>query len=215
MLIAHAGKFTVLPHLTFVLLNRAYVENDWDIPYTHSEILFNAFLDPLLPSVDLPSDPVSTSKEDWSAFTAQIAARKSQREVIVTTTRMPNFGVMEEFVDRGGEITVGGERVRGGEYLAAGPPGGGAPREREIIFVKTLEGNHDDVGVQEGLQDIIGTKFGLLAPPLTAETLTVAPVADSVVGDVDGSEASEAGSWSPLATPSDRGDWSTVAKIVD
>ncbi|KAE9401089.1 alpha/beta-hydrolase [Gymnopus androsaceus JB14] len=168
----------------------AHAENDWDIPYTHSEALFNAFLDPLLPSVDLPSDLVSTTKEDWSAFTAQIAARKTQRENIVTTTRMTNFGVMEEF------------------------PGGGAPREREVTFVKMLEGNHDYVGVQEGLQDIIGRKFGLFTPPAPSAS-AAAPPADAGDSATESGSSTESGSWSPVVPPSDRGDWTTVAKIVD
>ncbi|KAJ3881623.1 Alpha/Beta hydrolase protein [Lentinula edodes] len=201
----------------------AHAENDWDIPYTHSEVLFNAFLEPLLPNVDIPSDPVSTTKEDWSAFTAQIAARKTQRENLVTTTRLPNFGVMEEFVDRGGESLVNGEPVRGAEYWAAGRPGGGAPWDREVIFVKMLEGNHDNVGIQEGLQDIIGKKFGLLphtrpnlplpimsAPPMSAPA-SVAPESD-----VGGSDLSEAGGWSPLPSASERGEWTgEITKVID
>lgn len=121
---------------------------------------------------------------------------------------------MEEFVDKGGETMVGGEPVRGGEYWAAGQPGGGAPREREVIFVKMLEGNHDYVGVQEGLQDIIGRKFGLFTPPAPSAS-AAAPPAD--VGDsaTESGSSTESGSWSPVVPPSDRGDWTTVAKIVD
>ncbi|KIK54601.1 hypothetical protein GYMLUDRAFT_99927 [Collybiopsis luxurians FD-317 M1] len=218
-LIHKFDTLSVIPQIKGKVLI-AHAENDWDIPYTHSEILFNAFLDPLLPSVDIPSDLVSTTKEDWSAFTAQIAARKAQRENIVTTTRMANFGVMEEFVDRGGETTVGGERIRGGEYWAAGQPGGGSPREREVIFVKMLEGNHDYVGVQEGLQDIIGQKFGLLpsVPSLTPPD-SAAP-GNSPEVDVGGSATSEAatseaGGWSPTTGISAGADWpGPVAKIV-
>ncbi|KAJ3994102.1 Alpha/Beta hydrolase protein [Lentinula boryana] len=196
----------------------AHAENDWDIPYTHSEVLFNAFLEPLLPNVDIPSDPVSTTKEDWSAFSAQIAARKNRRENIVTTTQLPKFGVVEEFVDRGGESLVNGEPVSGAEYWAAGRPGGGAPWEREVIFVKMLEGGHDYVGVQEGLQDLIGRKFGLLPhslPSLPPPPISViSPAAPG--SDVGGSDVSEAGGWSPLPSASERGEWTAaVTKVVD
>ncbi|KAF5392010.1 hypothetical protein D9757_003349 [Collybiopsis confluens] len=218
-LIHKFDTLTVVPQIKGKVLI-AHAENDWDIPYTHSEILFNAFLEPLLPPVDIPSDPVSTTKEDWSAFTAQIAARKNERENVVITTRMPNFGVMEEFTDRGGETTVGGERVRGGEYWAAGQQGGGTPRNREVIFVKMLEGNHDYVGVQEGLQDIIGQKFSLL--PSSASTMT--PLASAApeatpdlldVGESTTSEAptSEAGRWSPITGMSAGTDW--PVKVVE
>ncbi|KAF9074506.1 Alpha/Beta hydrolase protein [Rhodocollybia butyracea] len=182
----------------------AHAENDWDIPYTHSEILFNAFLEPLLPAVDIPSDPVSTTKEDWSAFTAQIAARKSQRDNIVTTTRMANFGVMEEFTDKGGETVV------------------------DVVFVKTLEGKHDYIGVQEGLQDIIGRKFGLfgpgaefrseeplIAPPSSATVPVPASPAPSSVVDVGGSDTSEAGGWSPPPSEAGGQEWTAITKIVD
>ncbi|KAJ3818297.1 Alpha/Beta hydrolase protein [Lentinula raphanica] len=174
----------------------AHAENDWDIPYTHSQVLFNAFLEPLLPNVDIPSDPVSTTKEDWSAFTAQITARKNRREAIVRTTHLPNFGIIEEFVDRGGE---------------------------KVIFVKMLEGGHDYVGVQEGLQDVIGRKFGLLphsisrfpaAPPTPpTPSVFVPPAPESEVG---GSDVSDAGNWSPLPSASERGEWTgVVTKVVD
>ncbi|KAJ3766303.1 Alpha/Beta hydrolase protein [Lentinula raphanica] len=204
----------------------AHAENDWDIPYTHSQVLFNAFLEPLLPNVDIPSDPVSTTKEDWSAFTAQITARKNRREAIVRTTHLPNFGLIEEFVDRGGESLVNGEPVRGAEYWGPGRPGGGgggAPWEREVIFVKMLEGGHDYVGVQEGLQDVIGRKFGLLPhsisrfpaapPPPPTPSVFVPPAPESEVG---GSDVSDAGNWSPLPSASERGEWTgVVTKVVD
>ncbi|ESK91229.1 abhydrolase domain-containing protein 12 [Moniliophthora roreri MCA 2997] len=111
----------------------AHAENDWDIPYTHSEALFNAFLEPLLPSVKLPFNPAALSKEEWSVFTSQIQARNAKRDEIVTTTNFPHFGTVSEFTEGG----------------------------RNIVFVKTLEGQHDYIGVQEGLQDIIGQKYGL------------------------------------------------------
>ncbi|KAL0066206.1 hypothetical protein AAF712_006831 [Marasmius tenuissimus] len=111
----------------------AHAENDWDIPYTHSEVLFNAFLEPLLPSVDLPPKAAALSKDEWSSFTNQITARNAKRDDIVTTTNFPYFGSVKEFSEGG----------------------------RDIVFVKTLEGGHDYIGVQEGLQDIIGRKHGL------------------------------------------------------
>lgn len=124
---------------------------------------------------------------------------------------------MEEFVDRGGETIVGGEPVRGGEYWAAGQPGGGAPRERDVIFVKMLEGNHDYVGVQEGLQDIIGRKFGLLSPPsFEPESATTVAASDVAASDVDGNSVTEGGGgWSPVVAPSDRGDWTAVVKVAE
>ncbi|EEB87737.1 hypothetical protein MPER_14808, partial [Moniliophthora perniciosa FA553] len=82
----------------------AHAENDWDIPYTHSEALFNAFLEPLLPSVKLPFNPAALSKEEWSAFTTQIQARNAKRDEIVATTNFPHFGTISEFTEGGRNI---------------------------------------------------------------------------------------------------------------
>ncbi|KAF9267591.1 alpha/beta-hydrolase [Marasmius fiardii PR-910] len=129
----------------------AHAANDWDIPYTHSEVLFNAFLEPHLPSVQLPSNPAALNKEQWSTFTNQITARNAKMDEIVETTNFPYFGTVKKFSEN----------------------------ERDIVFVKTLEGNHDYVGVQEGLQDIIGRKYGLFPGAKSTEssgTSTPAPV---------------------------------------
>lgn len=112
----------------------AHAENDWDIPYTHSETLFNAFLEPHLPTVKLPTNPAALSKDEWASFTSQVSARKERREELVTQTKLANFGSVEEFADG----------------------------NRDVMFVKLLAGGHDLVGVQEGLQDIIGTKYGFI-----------------------------------------------------
>ncbi|KAF9027500.1 abhydrolase domain-containing 12 [Hymenopellis radicata] len=111
-----------------------HAENDWDIPYTHSEVLFNAFLEPHLPSVKLPKNPASLSKDEWSEFTSQLARRKDRREELVTQTELKHLGSISEFTDG----------------------------KRDITFIKLAEGGHDYVGVQEGLQDIIGTKYGFM-----------------------------------------------------
>jgi len=145
---------------------------------------------------------------------------------------MANFGVMEEFTDKGGETVVDGEPVRGGEYWGVGGrPGGSAgisPLERRVVFVKTLEGKHDYIGVQEGLQDIIGRKFGLfgpgaefrseeplIAPPSSATVPVPASPAPSSVVDVGGSDTSEAGGWSPPPSEAGGQEWTAITKIVD
>ncbi|KAJ7725356.1 Alpha/Beta hydrolase protein [Mycena metata] len=109
----------------------AHAENDWEIPYTHSEALFNTFLDPLLPS--LPSFPSNTlSKDEWAAFTEQFSKRKEAKKEIVSTVELHNFGTVQEGVESG----------------------------RRIVLLTTLAGGHDYLGVQEGVQDVIGRTFG-------------------------------------------------------
>ncbi|KAG7088624.1 hypothetical protein E1B28_012597 [Marasmius oreades] len=128
----------------------AHAVNDWDIPYTHSEVLFNAFLESHLPSVELPSNPAALSKEQWSRFTNQITARNAKMDEIVDTTNFPYFGTVKRFSEG----------------------------ERDIVFVKTLEGSHDYIGVQEGLQDIVGRKYGLFGST-SSDSSTPAPVTPS------------------------------------
>ncbi|KAJ7134335.1 Alpha/Beta hydrolase protein [Mycena epipterygia] len=111
----------------------AHAENDWDIPYSHSVALFNTFLDPLLPPApSLPEHATSLTQEEWSVFTAQLAKRKESREEIVTSVELHNFGTVQEFTEA----------------------------ERKVVFVQTLAGGHDYLGVQEGMQDVIGRTFG-------------------------------------------------------
>lgn len=113
--------------------------------------------------------------------------------------------------------------MRGAEYWAAGRPGGGAPWDREVIFVKMLEGNHDNVGIQEGLQDIISKKFGLsshtrpnLPLPIMSAPPVSAPPSVAPESDVGGSDLSEAGGWSPLPSASERGEWTgEITKVID
>jgi len=111
----------------------AHAENDWDIPYSHSEALFDTFLDPLLPPTpELPANAASLSQEEWSTFMDQLAKRKEVREKIVTSVELRNFGIVHEFTESG----------------------------RKVVFVQSLAGGHDYLGAQEGVQDVIGRTFG-------------------------------------------------------
>ncbi|KAG6865507.1 hypothetical protein C0991_001937 [Blastosporella zonata] len=110
----------------------AHAEDDWDIPYTHSVVLFDAFLKPSLPSLDLP-EGLSVTQESWEKFWAQRDAWNAKRVELLTTTELPNFGTVEQFEGDG----------------------------RKVVFVKTLAGGHDYLGVQEGVQDFIRTSFNV------------------------------------------------------
>jgi abhydrolase domain-containing protein 12 len=106
--------------------------NDLDIPYTHSEVLFNAFLKPHLPSIPLLPTTLPIPTDAWNQFETHRQAHFAKRKEIVTHIDMGNFGTVDEFEQEG----------------------------RKIILVKTEAGKHDFIGVQEGLQDIIGMSFG-------------------------------------------------------
>ncbi|KAF8630969.1 hypothetical protein AX17_005325 [Amanita inopinata Kibby_2008] len=111
----------------------AHAENDWEIPHTHADVLFQAFLEPFLPSIPIPQKPLSLTTEEWSEMQKRQKERSQKRKEIVETSTIPNFGTVSE--------------IRTG---------------RPVTLVKTLVGSHDYIGEQEGLQDIIGKKFGLL-----------------------------------------------------
>ncbi|KAF8895313.1 Alpha/Beta hydrolase protein [Infundibulicybe gibba] len=112
----------------------AHAENDWDIPYSHSQVLFNAFLEPVLPDVEVPDNAFSITKAQWSAILDQQAARASKRNTIVISQHLRNFGTTEEFEHDG----------------------------RKVKLVQTLAGGHDYLGVQEGVLDAIGQFYKLL-----------------------------------------------------
>ena len=111
----------------------AHAENDWDIPDSHSDILFQAFLERQLPSLDIPSSVLTMSKEDWEIVEGQQKARQQKRNKILKSRTLANFGRVDEFSEDG----------------------------HKIVLVKTLAGGHDYLGIQEGLQDIIGRTFAI------------------------------------------------------
>ncbi|KAF8742273.1 hypothetical protein AX14_005448 [Amanita brunnescens Koide BX004] len=110
----------------------AQAEDDWVIPHTHSDVLFEASLAPLLPSIAMPRQPLTLTTEQWSDLARQQEHRSQKRKAIVETSVVPKFGTVS--------------RIRSG---------------RSVKLVKTLVGGHDSVIEQEGLQDIIAKDFEL------------------------------------------------------
>lgn len=109
----------------------AHAEDDWDIPHSHSDVLFQAFLEPLLPPVDAPLEPWKMTEELWKQFAVQQKERRDVRERVMTSTTIARFGRVDRLV--------------------------GA--KRDVVLVKTLAGGHDYLGIQEGLVDVIGHTF--------------------------------------------------------
>lgn len=111
----------------------AHALDDWDIPHTHSDVLFNAFLKPHLPTIPLLPMTLPIPAETWDQYETQRQAHFARREELVAHTDLRNFGTLDEFQKEG----------------------------RKILLVKSQAGNHDLVGIQEGLQDIIRKAFRL------------------------------------------------------
>ncbi|KAG5352632.1 hypothetical protein C0989_001357 [Termitomyces sp. Mn162] len=132
--------------------------DDFDIPHTHADILFNAFLEPYLPSsLDVFTHSTSTalvlsdttnltklddSHVDWETLTAAQATRAVHRERIVKRTEVPHFGVLHEFEAPKMAVNDG-------------------LMSRRIALLKTQYGGHH-VGRMEGVQDVFGRMFGLI-----------------------------------------------------
>ncbi|KAG8214822.1 Alpha/Beta hydrolase protein, partial [Butyriboletus roseoflavus] len=110
-----------------------HAENDWDISHTHSDALFDALIDPFLPSIEaLPREVGSWTDEQWGTYQQQMVRKQEARERLLITTDMPHFGVMDTFAASG----------------------------ETIVLLKTLTGSHE-VGTLEGTQDVIRKLFSL------------------------------------------------------
>ncbi|KAJ3576297.1 hypothetical protein NP233_g544 [Leucocoprinus birnbaumii] len=113
----------------------AHAEDDWDIPHTHSDVLFNAFLDDVLPEVKLPESVFRATTEERDALSSSLERRRIIREKLVDHIDMGGFGYIDSFYDEA--------------------------KRRNVTLVKTKYGGHDYEGVQEGVQDAMGRLFDL------------------------------------------------------
>ncbi|KAF8154455.1 Alpha/Beta hydrolase protein [Crassisporium funariophilum] len=113
----------------------AHADDDFDIPSSHSSILFDAFLEPHLPAYpSIPENPLSHT--DWDNYTLHDTLRASKRAELVSTTRIEGYGVYEKMQRRDGGT---------------------------VALLRTERGGHD-IGRVEGVQDAIGRMFGFYGP---------------------------------------------------
>jgi len=113
----------------------AHADDDKDIPSTHASLLFDAFLEPYLPSSpSLPGNPLS--KQSWDNYTAQDNIHITKRQELVSTTLIKEYGIYEEI-----------------------QPQVVATEGRKVALLRTERGGHD-IGRVEGVQDAIGRMFG-------------------------------------------------------
>ncbi|PPQ75826.1 hypothetical protein CVT24_002692 [Panaeolus cyanescens] len=133
-LVHRFDTLTLVPDIkSSVLL--VHADDDWDIPSSHSTTLFDAFLEPHLPSpAHVPENPLSAA--EWENYTIQDTMRISKRKNLVSTTHIAGFGLYEE---------TNPELV--------------ALEGRKVALLRTERGKHD-IGRVEGVQDTIGRMFG-------------------------------------------------------
>ncbi|KAL1950041.1 hypothetical protein VTO73DRAFT_5163 [Trametes versicolor] len=114
----------------------AHSQNDLDIPHSHSRTLLDVLLDPHLPSspISLPATPDQIlGSADYATYIETQKLRREKRSELVRKLEVPTFGVIEEFDGTAGKV----------------------------VYVETFWGAHNDVGLQEGVQDIIASTFRL------------------------------------------------------
>ncbi|KAI0351425.1 alpha/beta-hydrolase [Trametes cingulata] len=114
----------------------AHSQNDVDIPHSHSRTLLDVLLDPHLPAspVSFPATPDQIlGSEDYATYVEAQKQRREMRSELVRKVEMPTFGTVEEFDGAAGKV----------------------------VYVETFWGAHNDVGVQEGVQDVLASTFRL------------------------------------------------------
>jgi abhydrolase domain-containing protein 12 len=109
-----------------------HAENDWDIPHSHSQTLFDAFLEQHMPPMPdiaaaMASDQVAESFERLSK------ERRALRGELAVASEIPRLGSVEVFSK---------DRSHG-----------------KVAFLRTRWGGHSRVGLVEGVQDYIADMF--------------------------------------------------------
>ncbi|EIN12401.1 alpha/beta-hydrolase [Punctularia strigosozonata HHB-11173 SS5] len=125
----------------------AHALNDWDIPPTHSSVLFDSFVAPHLPPLPYmfqlqtqnPLAQLQHSQKQWEELQAALQKRAEKRSEWVNSWEVERLGEIEE-LDRA--AAFGGD-------------------EGKVVKVITKYGGHDRIGLQEGLQDLLADVFGL------------------------------------------------------
>ncbi|KZP19290.1 alpha/beta-hydrolase [Athelia psychrophila] len=129
--------FNTLPVVSLIHapLLLVHAENDYDVPATHSTMLFDSLLEALLPPISPP--PIGTAswgEGHWAEFYASVPARAHARETLVRETDVPNVGTLTEFTRSNGA---------------------------KVAMLKTAAGGHNGVGWQGGVHEVIRHTFGL------------------------------------------------------
>ena len=115
-------------------------EDDWDIPHSHSQTLFDAFLDQHLPPLpDLATAAAAAmagaSDEVMEKVDRLSKERRALRRDLVVASEIPRLGSVEVF-SRNNRSGAG-----------------------KVAFLRTRWGGHSRVGLVEGVQDYMAEMF--------------------------------------------------------
>ncbi|KAI0671098.1 alpha/beta-hydrolase [Trametes maxima] len=114
----------------------AHSQNDMDIPHSHSRTLLDVLLDPHLPTspVSFPSTPDQIMQsDDYAVYIEVQKQRHTARSKLVRRVDVPTLGSIEEFDGSAGKV----------------------------VYVEAFWGAHNNVGLQEGVQDVMASTFRL------------------------------------------------------
>ena len=118
-----------LPQGSKVPLSIVHAGNDWDIPHSHSQTLFDAFFDQhLLPLPHLVA-MAGTSDDVMEKIDRLSKERRALRRDLVVASEIPRLGWVEVFSKKD------------------------KSSDRKVAFLRTRWGGHSTVGSVEGVQD--------------------------------------------------------------
>ncbi|KAI9510145.1 Alpha/Beta hydrolase protein [Russula earlei] len=111
-----------------------HAENDWDIPHSHSQTLFDAFLEEHLPPLPDFTEVMAGASDEAAERIARLSQEwRALRQELVTTSDIARVGHVEVFSK---------DRSHG-----------------KVVFLRTLWGGHANLGLVEGVQDYMAEMF--------------------------------------------------------
>ena len=110
-----------------------HAENDWYIPYSHSETLFDSLEQHLPPLPNIAAAMAGASDEVAESIDKLSKERRALRRELVSTSEIPRMGRVEVFsIDRS---------------------------HNTVAFLRSRWGGHSTLGLVEGVQDYIAEMF--------------------------------------------------------
>jgi abhydrolase domain-containing protein 12 len=109
-------------------------EDDCDIPHSHSQTLFDAFLEHHLPPLPDIAAAIRGAPDEVAEHVVKLSQeRAALRQELVVASEVPRVGRVEVFSK---------DRSDG-----------------KVVYLRTRWGGHDRVGLMEGVQDYIADMF--------------------------------------------------------
>ena len=112
-----------------------HATDDWDIPVSHANVLFDALLESLLPAYPFDQREMLLGKVPYSEVLQVISQRKARREEVITAKEIDGLGTIRSFAR---------EEDKG-----------------DVVMLETTWGEHNGITEIEGVIDVIGWSVGM------------------------------------------------------